>query len=136
LIADRAVADEQREVVHFARSPVSSTRLTRVRSAFADQVVVQAGDGEQRRDRARIPGDAAVGEDEDVDLLLLDHAAGHHAELLHRLREALLAAGDAEEDREHAVLRPGRSVRRILANSSLVRIGHFSSTRRQRSAAG
>jgi hypothetical protein len=29
------------------------------------------------------------------------------------------------------VLRPGRLVRRILANSSFVRTGHFSSTRRQ-----
>ena len=60
--------------------------------------MVQAGDGEQRGHGREFLGHTAVGEDEDVDLLFLDVAAGHHAEFFHGLRETLLAARDAEKN--------------------------------------
>ena len=68
---------------------------------LADQVVVQPGHRHQRRDRRELAVDAAVGEHDDVDFLLLDQAPRHQAQLLHRLDEALLTARDAEQDRQH-----------------------------------
>ena len=76
--------------------------------AFADEVMVQAGDGEQRRDRGVVLGDTSVGEDEDVDLVVLDGAAGEHTELLHGLGQALLTPGNAEENREDIDLEAGQ----------------------------
>src|ERR1035437_10509020 len=49
----------------------------------------------------------AVAEDEDVDLLLLDHPTGYHADFLQRLRQALLATRDAEQRGQHAHLEAG-----------------------------
>ena len=46
-----AVADQQREVMHLARLAGLEHEADARAQAFADQVVVQAGDGEQRRDR-------------------------------------------------------------------------------------
>ena len=99
-----AVADQQGEVVHLAGlAGLEHQRHARAQ-ALADQVVVEAGHREQRGDRREVLRHPAVAEDEDVDLFLLNHPAGHDGELLHRLGEALLAAGDAEEDRQHARL--------------------------------
>ena len=75
---------------------------------FADEIMVQAGDGEQRGHGREFLGHAAVGEDEHVDLLFLDVAAGHHAEFFHGLRETLLAARDAEKNRQHGGLQAGQ----------------------------
>ena len=99
-----AVADEQRKVVHFARVTSLDDDGDAGAETFADEIVVQAGDGEQRRHGCEFLRHAAVGEDEDVGLVFLDVAAGHHAQFFHRLREALLAAGDAEEDGQHGGL--------------------------------
>ena len=74
--------------------------------AFADEIMVQAGDRQQRGDRGKLAGHAAVAEDDHIGLVLLDQAAGHDAELLHRLGKAALAAGDAEENGQRAHLEP------------------------------
>ena len=99
-----AIADEEREVVHFTRVTGLDDDGDAGAETFADQIVVQAGDGEQRRHGCEFLRHAAVGEDEDVGLVFLDVAAGHHAQFFHRLCEALLAAGDAEEDGQHGGL--------------------------------
>ena len=99
-----AVADEQREMMHLAGLARLDDEAGTRAQALADEIMVQAGHREQRGDRGKLLADAAVAEDEDVDFLLLDHAAGHHADFLHGLREALLTAGDAEERGQHAHL--------------------------------
>ena len=83
-----AVADEQREVMHFARFAGFEHQAHARAQAFADQIVMQAGDRQQRGNRRELAVHAAVAEDEDVDLLLLDHAARHQAQLFHRLGQA------------------------------------------------
>ena len=92
-----AVADQQREVVHLAGLARLQDQAHARAQALADQVVVQAGNREERRHRRVLAVDAAVAQDEDVDLLHLDQAAGRGRELLHGLGQALLAAGDAEK---------------------------------------
>ena len=72
-IDDRAaVADQQREVMHLARVAGLQRQRHLHAQALADQVVMQAGDGQQRRDRRVFLVHAAIGEDEDVDLVLVD----------------------------------------------------------------
>jgi len=102
-----AVADEQREVVHLAGLAGLEHETGAGAQTLADEIVMQAGDGQQRGDGGEVRADAAVAEDEDVDLLLLDHAAGDHADLLHGLGQAALAAGDTEEGGEDANLETG-----------------------------
>ena len=51
-----AVADQQREVMHLARLAGFEHEADARARAFADQVVMQAGDGEQRRDRREVAG--------------------------------------------------------------------------------
>ena len=97
-----AVADEQREMVHLARLAGLEHQADARAQAFADQIVMQPGDREQRGHRRVVARHAAIAEHDDVDLVLLDHAPRHHAELFHRLGEALLAARDAEQDGQHA----------------------------------
>jgi hypothetical protein len=75
--------------------------------ALADQEVMQAGDGEQRRDRREVLGDAAVGKHENGAFLVLNHATGNVGDLLHGLGQALLAARGAEKDGQHADLEAG-----------------------------
>ena len=76
--------------------------------ALADEVVVQAGDGEQRGNGREFLVHAAVADDDEIDLVLLDHAAGHHGEFLKGFRQALPAAGDAEKRGERADLEAGQ----------------------------
>ena len=101
-----AVADQQREVVHLARLAGLEHEAHARAQALADQVVVQARDRHQRRDRREVLVDATVAQDDDVDLFLLDQAPRHQPQLLHRLDEALLAAAHAEQDRQHADAQP------------------------------
>src|SRR3954467_7724398 len=75
---------------------------------FANQIMMQARNREERRDRREVASDAAVRQDEDVDLLFLNHASRHDREFLHRLRQTFLAARNAEEDWEHADAKPGQ----------------------------
>ena len=103
-----AVADQQGEVVHLARLAGLEDQRNPRAQALADEVVVEPGHREQRGDRREVLCHAAVAEDEDVDLLLFDHPAGHDGELLHRLGEALLPAGNAEKDRQHPGLEAGK----------------------------
>ena len=99
-----AVADQQSEVMHFARLTGFEHEAHARAQTFADQIVMQARDCEQRRDRREFAIHAAIGEDEDVHFLLFDHAARHQTNLFHRLDEALLAASHPEQRRQHADL--------------------------------
>ena len=62
----RAVADEQREVMHLARLAALDDEADLRARAFADQVMVHAGHGQQRGDGRVLGVHAAVGEDHDV----------------------------------------------------------------------
>ena len=70
--------------------------------------MVQARDGEQRRDGGFVARHATIAQDEDVDLILLDQAPRFFAELLHRLGDALGTAGGAEQQRERPDLQTGQ----------------------------
>ena len=104
----RAVADEQREVMHLARFAGFKHERDARAEAFANQIMVQAGNGEQRGNRRGLARDAAIAEDDHVDFVLLDHATRHDREFLHRFRESLLAARDAEQNRQHADAKAGQ----------------------------
>ncbi len=65
---------------------------------------MQRAHREQRRNCGELAADPAVAQDQDVDFLVFDQAPRREAELLHGLREPLLAAGGAEEDGECADL--------------------------------
>ncbi len=69
---------------------------------------MQAGDGEQRRDRRELAIHAAIAEDEDVHFLFLDHPPRHQPDLFHRLDQAFLAARHAEQHRQHADAQAGQ----------------------------
>ena len=97
-----AVADQQREVMHLARLAGFEHEADARAQAFADQIVMQARDREQRRDRRELAIHAAIAQDEDVHFLFLDHAPRHQPDLFHRLDQALLAARHAEQHRQHA----------------------------------
>jgi hypothetical protein len=96
---DRAgsVTDEERKVMHFPGFAGFDHETDARAQTFADEEVMQPGNGQQCRDRCKVAVHAAITEDDHVDLFLFDHAARHDADFLHRLGEALLAAGDAEE---------------------------------------
>ena len=102
-----AVADKQREVVHLARLTGFEHEADAGAQAFANEIVVQAGDGEQRRDGREIFGHSAVGEDEHVDLILLNELARGGAQIVHRLGEAFFAASGAEQGGQHVHLEAG-----------------------------
>ncbi len=67
--------------------------------AAADEVVVHAADGDQRRDRDALGVDAAVGEDQHVDAVLED-LLGLGAHAVERLQHALGPVGDRPRDVE------------------------------------
>ena len=77
-----AVADEQREMMHLARLAASNTRPTCVRVALADQMVMHAGHGEQRRDRRPAVVHAAVGQDDEI-AAVGDGVAGQLTDFVH-----------------------------------------------------
>ncbi len=107
---DRAdpVADQQREVVHFARLAGLEHQACARAQALADQVVVQSSHRHQRRNRREFPVYATVAQDQHVALFFLDQAPRHEAQFLERLHQALLATRDAEQDRQHADLEAGQ----------------------------
>ena len=106
-----AVADQQREMVDFSRLGRFQHHADARAQSFPNEVMVQAGDRQQGRHRRIILVHAAVAEDDQIDLLLLDHAARHHAQFLQGFGEALLAAGQPEENRQH----PNLETRQIEA---------------------
>ena len=61
-----AVADQQGEVMHLARLAALEDQADLGARAFADQVMMHAGDRQQRRDRRVVAVDAAVGQDDEV----------------------------------------------------------------------
>ncbi len=61
-----AVADQQGEMMHLARFARFEHQAGAGAGAGADQVMVQAGDREQRRDGRVLRVNAAVGQDQDV----------------------------------------------------------------------
>ena len=73
--------------------------------AFADEVVMQAGDGEQRRDRSPFLVHAAVREHDHVDPVV-DGLADLGTKVIHRLLQAGSAIAGREQDRAGNGLEP------------------------------
>ncbi|MDF3022347.1 MAG: hypothetical protein K0Q92_3650 [Steroidobacteraceae bacterium] len=69
---------------------------------------MQAGHGQQRRNGRVVLVHAAIGEDEDVDLVFLDHAPGFGAHFLDGRDQAVLAPVGAEQDGQRAHLEAGQ----------------------------
>ena len=83
-----AVAGEAGEVVHFARLAGFDHEADRGAQALADQVVMDRGAGEQRRDRNAVRAGIAVRQDDDVDAVA-HRLFGLVAQEVDRLRQAL-----------------------------------------------
>ncbi len=102
-----AVAGEHREMVHLARFAGLDHQADRGPEAGADQVMVDAGGGEQRRDRDAVGSDPAVGEDDDVDAVV-DRGRGGRAECFQRAGHAVGAGrgrvGDVQRGRMKMVV--------------------------------
>ena len=93
----RAVADQRREVVDLARLAGLEHEAGLQARALAHEVVVHAGDGQQRRDRGALGADRAVGEDQDVDAVG-ERLVGLGADALERARHPVRALGDRPRD--------------------------------------
>jgi hypothetical protein len=123
-------------MVHLARLAGLEHEADAGAQALADEVVVQAGDASS----AGIGAKSLV-TPRSLRMMTLTSSSSI-------MRRAIMESSSIDFARPFSprvtrkrigstpTLRPGRSVRRILANSSLVRTGHFSSTRRQPTAAG
>ena len=92
-----AVADEQREVMHLARFAGFQHQADAGAGAVADEMMMQAGDGQQRRDGRVVVVDAAVGENENVDAVR-DGLVGRREERFHRLLQTFRAFRHLVED--------------------------------------
>ncbi len=66
--------------------------------------MMQTGNCQQRRYRRELLVHAAIAEDEDVDLLLFDHAPRSQAQFFQSLGQTGLAARRTEQNRQHADL--------------------------------
>jgi hypothetical protein len=108
-VDDRAAeSDEQREVMHFARVSGFERQRHLHAQTRADQEMVQARHGQQRGDGREFPVHAAIAEDENVDLVLFDHAHGFRAHLFDGLDEPVFTAISAEQDAQRADLEAGQ----------------------------
>ena len=104
--------------------------------AFADQVVMQAGDGQQRRDGGVVLVHAAIGEDDDV-LAGGDRAIGLGADVVHApFRGPSAPSFGLKRIGMVTDLNSPSATCFSFASSSLVRIGDFSSMRWQLSGSG
>ena len=65
--------------------------------AFADQVMVQGGDSEQRRNGRLLAIDSAITQNEDVDLFLFDQPSRLLTQLLDSTRKAFRSARRAKQ---------------------------------------
>ena len=83
----RAVAEQQRDVMHFARFAGFDQQAALVARAFANEVMMHAGDRQQARNRRVMRIDAAIRQDQHADAGF-DGDAGLAAQLLHRALEA------------------------------------------------
>ena len=97
-----AITDQEREVMHFPRLAGLQDDARPGAQALAEEVVVQAGDRQERGHGRVVAVHAAVAQDDDVDLALLDHAAGHHRRFPPATWPAPVSAADPEEDRQDA----------------------------------
>ena len=82
-----AVAEQQRDVMHFARVAGLDQQAALVARAFANEVMMHAGRREQARNRRVVRIDAAIRQDQDA-VAGRDGLAGLAAQLLHRALEA------------------------------------------------
>ena len=131
-----AVTDEQRHVVHLARLAGLDHQPGLDARAFAHQVMVHAGGGEQRRDRRVRRVDAAVGKNQEG-RALADRRARLPAQLVHGARQPRAALRRREQHRQRHALETRAVDRRFRrASSSLSRIGVLSLIWRQTSGAG
>ena len=81
-----AVPNQQRDVMHFTRvAGLDHQRAARPR-AFAYQVMVHAGGGQEAGDRRELPADAAVRQDQNV-VPGFDGLAGLETQLIQRRRQ-------------------------------------------------
>ncbi len=101
-----AVTDQQREMMDLARFAGLEHQADARAQAFAYQEVMQAGHGQQRRHGRELRIHAAVAEDQDVDLVLFDHAPRHQAQLFHAFGQPGGATRSTEQDRQYADLEP------------------------------
>ena len=93
----RAVADQRREVVDLARLAGLEHEPGLQARALAHQVVVDARDREQRRDRRPLGADRAVGQDQDVDAGR-ERVVGLRADAVERLRHPVRPLRDRPRD--------------------------------------
>ena len=85
-----AVADQQREMMHFARFAGFEHESNARPRAFANQMMMQAGNRQQRRNRRIVFIDAAIRQNQNVDAVF-DRLAGLGAKFVHRFFETRFA---------------------------------------------
>src|SRR5256712_548497 len=112
-----AVAEEKGEVVRLARFAGLDDEADLGPLLLADQVVVQAGHGQQRRDRRPLRADTAVRE-HDYRRALRDRLIGALAQVVHRLIEGFGTSACPEEHRQRR--RPQLAVIQRLEAGQLV----------------
>ena len=83
-----AVADQQAEVMHLAGLAGFDDQPGLRAGAFADQVMMHGGGGEQAGDRRLVAIDAAIGEDQDRRRHPRTACGGVGAELVERLLQS------------------------------------------------
>ncbi len=94
-----AVADQEAEVVRLARLPGLEHETHLGARSGSHEVMVDRGDGQERRDRGVLLVVAAIGKDDQV-MALRDRLRRPAAYVLDRLPEALTVVGGTEEDRQ------------------------------------
>ncbi len=94
-----AVADQRRHVMDLARLAGLEHEAGLQARALAHEVLVDGGDGEQRRDRGALRADLAVGQDQHADAVG-DGVVRVVLQLGERLLHALGAVGDRPRDAE------------------------------------
>ena len=104
-----AVADEQRDVVDLADVTGLDDQADLGARLLADQVVVDRGGEQQRRDRREVGVGVAVGEHDEA-LAVADRLGHLGADLVEPARSAVAAAVDAVQagDADRAEARAGR----------------------------
>src|ERR1035441_918903 len=100
-----AINDEERILMDLARRAGFEHQTNAGARAFANQMVMQAGDRKQRRDRRPFLVHATIREDDYVDAVL-DRLADLEAHIVHGLLQAGSTVGNLEQDRNGDGLEP------------------------------
>ena len=95
----RAVANQQGQVMHLARFAGFDHQCHPRARLIANQIVVQSGGGQQRRDRCRAGTNAPVRKDEDVDAFV-NGLRRRLEQILECLLQRRLPAADVKENRK------------------------------------